>query len=151
MGNHQWPAAITRRLCGEPIPLEVSDNLPLTVVRALGMGHVIAGAGMGRDMALYGAEVLNIWRPRDSEIEAFAWDVQVGMRSTILDDAKEDRARFNQLLKDADVFFANKRPGFLRKNGLDAESLCGQQPGLIHAIFPMHDEEGLWADLPGCH
>jgi len=45
------------------------------------MGHVIAGAGMGRDMALYGADVLNIWRPRDSEIEAFFWDVQVGMRS----------------------------------------------------------------------
>jgi hypothetical protein len=38
----------------------------------------IAGAGMGRDMALYGADVLNIWRPRDSEIEAFAWDVQGG-------------------------------------------------------------------------
>jgi len=38
---------------------------------------------------LYGADVLNIWRPRDSEIEAFFWDVQVGMRSTILDDAKK--------------------------------------------------------------
>ena len=78
---------------------------------------------MGRDMALYGADVLNIWRPRDSEIEAFFWDVQVGMRSTILDDAKEDRAQFNRLLQDADVFFANKRPGFLKKHGLDAESL----------------------------
>jgi len=89
----------------DPVPLKVSDNLPLAGVRALGMGHVIAGAGMGRDMALYGADVLNIWRPRDSEIEAFAWDVQVGMRSTILDDAKEDREKFNQLLKDADVFF----------------------------------------------
>ena len=51
------------------------------------------------------------------------WDVQVGMRSTILDDAKEDRAQFNRLLQDADVFFANKRPGFLKKHGLDAESL----------------------------
>src|SRR5216684_1789962 len=107
----------------DPVPLKASDNLPLAGVRALGMGHVIAGAGIGRDMALYGADVLNIWRPRDSEIEAFAWDVQVGMRSTILDDAKEDRTRFDQLLQDADVFFANKRPGFLKKHGLDAESL----------------------------
>jgi hypothetical protein len=98
----------------EPVPLNANgDNLPLAGIRAFGMGHVIAGAGMGRDMALYGADVLNIWRPRDSEIEAFAWDVQVGMRSTILDDAKEDRAPFNRLLQDADVFFANKRPGFL--------------------------------------
>src|SRR5437588_5038 len=47
----------------DPVPLKASDNLPLAGVRALGMGHVIAGAGMGRDMALYGADVLNIWRP----------------------------------------------------------------------------------------
>jgi hypothetical protein len=56
------------------------------------MGHVIAGGAMGRDLALYGADVLNIWRPRDTEVDAFAWDVQVGMRSTILGDSKEDRA-----------------------------------------------------------
>src|SRR5438309_3838833 len=134
----------------DPVPLKTNgDNLPLAGVRALGMGHVIAGAGMGRDMALYGADVLNIWRPRDSEIEAFAWDVQVGMRSTILDDAKEDREKFNQLLKDADVFFANKRPGFLKKHGLDAESLCAQRPGLVHAIVAMHGEEGPWSNRPG--
>ena len=133
----------------EPVPLKANGNLPLSGVRALGMGHVIAGAGMGRDMALYGADVLNIWRPRDSEVEAFAWDVQVGMRSTILDDAKEDREKFNQLLKDADVFFANKRPGFLKKHGLDAESLCEQKPGLIHAIVAMHGEKGPWSNRPG--
>jgi crotonobetainyl-CoA:carnitine CoA-transferase CaiB-like acyl-CoA transferase len=133
----------------DPVPLKANDNLPLAGVRALGMGHVIAGAGMGRDMALYGADVLNIWRPRDSEIEAFFWDVQVGMRSTILDDAKEDREKFNQLLKDADVFFANKRPGFLKKHGLDAETLCAQKPGLIHAIVAMHGEEGPWSNRPG--
>ena len=133
----------------DPVPLKASDNLPLAGVRALGMGHVIAGAGMGRDMALYGADVLNIWRPRDSEIEAFAWDVQVGMRSTILDDSKEDRARFNQLLQDADVFFANKRPGFLKKHDLDADVLCEQKPGLIHATVVLHGEKGPWSNRPG--
>jgi len=134
----------------DPVPLKANgDNLPLAGIRAFGMGHVIAGAGMGRDMALYGADVLNIWRPRDSEIEAFAWDVQVGMRSTILDDAKEDREKFNRLLHDADVFFANKRPGFLKKHGLDAESLCEQKPGLIHAIVAMHGEKGPWSNRPG--
>jgi crotonobetainyl-CoA:carnitine CoA-transferase CaiB-like acyl-CoA transferase len=133
----------------DPVPLKANDNLPLADVRALGMGHVIAGAGMGRDMALYGADVLNIWRPRDSEIEAFAWDVQVGMRSTILDDAKEDRAQFNRLLQSADVFFANKRPGFLKKHGLDAESLCEEKPGLIHATVVTHGENGPWSNRPG--
>jgi hypothetical protein len=133
----------------DPVPLKASDNLPLHGIRAFGMGHVIAGAAMGRDMALYGADVLNIWRPRDSEIEAFAWDVQVGMRSTILDDSKEDRARFNQLLQDADVFFANKRPGFLKKHDLDADSLCERKPGLIHATVVLHGEKGPWSNRPG--
>src|ERR1700730_5787578 len=55
----------------DPIPLKASGNLPLYGIRAFGMGHVIAGGAMGRDMALYGADVLNIWRPRDSEVEAF--------------------------------------------------------------------------------
>jgi crotonobetainyl-CoA:carnitine CoA-transferase CaiB-like acyl-CoA transferase len=100
-------------------------------------------------MALYGADVLNIWRPRDSEVEGFAWDVQVGMRSTILDDSKEDRARFNQLLRNADVFFANKRPGFLKKHDLDADVLCEQKPGLIHATIVLHGEKGPWSDRPG--
>ena len=133
----------------DPVPLKANGNLPLAGIRALGMGHVIAGAGIGRDMALYGADVLNIWRPRDSEIEALAWDVQVGMRSTILDDSKEDRARFNQLLKDADVFFANKRPGFLKKHDLDADALCERKPGLIHATVVLHGEKGPWSNRPG--
>src|ERR1700747_2722872 len=72
------------------------------------------------------------------------------MRSTILDDSKEDRARFNQLLQGADVFFANKRPRFLKKHGLDAEALCEEKPGLIHATVVLHGEKGPWSDRPGC-
>src|SRR3954465_7813347 len=132
-----------------PVPLKPSDNLPLAGVRALGMGHVIAGAAMGRDMALYGADVLNIWRPHDSEVESFAWDVQVGMRSTILGDSKEDRAQFQRLLKRTDVLFANKRPGFLARHDLDAEELCAQKPGLIHATIVLHGEKGPWSNRPG--
>jgi hypothetical protein len=133
-----------------PVPLKANgDNLPLAGIRAFGMGHVIAGAALGRDMALYGADVLNMWRPHDSEVESFFWDVQVGMRSTILDDSKEDRQKFNQLLKSADVFFANKRPGFLKKHGLDAESLSAEKPGLIHVTVVLHGEKGPWANRPG--
>src|SRR5271169_2123460 len=90
----------------EPVPFKPGAKTPLEGIRALGMGHVIAGAAIGRDLAFYGADVLNIWRPHDSEVESFAWDVQVGMRSTILDDSADDRAQFQRLLKRADVFFA---------------------------------------------
>ena len=133
----------------EPIPFKRNGKSPLDGIRAFGMGHVIAGAAIGRDLAYWGADVLNIWRPNDTELESFFWDVQVGMRSTILDNSKEDRAKFDRLLKDADVFFANKRPGFLKRNGLYAEELCAKKPGLIHATVVTHGENGPWSNRPG--
>ena len=78
------------------------------------------------------------------------WDVQVGMRSTILDSSKEDRAKFDNLLKDADVFFANKRPGYLRSNGLDAEAAVRERsPGLIHATVVLARREGSMVEPSG--
>jgi crotonobetainyl-CoA:carnitine CoA-transferase CaiB-like acyl-CoA transferase len=133
----------------EPMPFEENAKSPLDGIRAFGMGHVIAGGGMGRDLAQHGADVLNIWRPADTEIESFFWDVQVGMRSTILDNSKGDRAKFDQLLKGADVFFANRRPGYLERNGLGAEELCAKKPGLIHATVLLHGDEGPWRYRPG--
>ena len=133
----------------EPMPFKLGGESPLDGIRAFGMGHVIAGAAIGRDLAFFGADVLNIWRPNDTEVEAFAWDVQVGMRSTILDDSKEDRAKFNRLLKDADVFFANKRPGFLERHGFGAEELCEKKPGLVHASVVLHGDKGPWSNRPG--
>jgi len=133
----------------EPMPFKKGAETPLDGIKAFGMGHVIAGAAIGRDLALHGADVINIWRPGDSEIEAFAWDVQVGMRQTILDYSREARAKFDDLLKDADIFFANKRPGYLEKHGLDAETLSAQKPGLIHARVVLHGDRGPWKNRPG--
>lgn len=133
----------------EPKPFKRGGKSPLDGLRAFGMGHVIAGAAIGRDLAQFGADVLNIWRPHDSELEAFAWDAQLGMRSTMLDDSKEDRATFDRLLGDADVFFANKRPGFLKQHGFDAEELSAKKPGLIHVTVVLHGEKGPWSNRPG--
>jgi crotonobetainyl-CoA:carnitine CoA-transferase CaiB-like acyl-CoA transferase len=142
---------ITVEKIGEsaPMPFERGAKTPLDGIRALGLGHVIAGAGIGRDLACHGADVLNIWRPNDAEIEAFAWDVQVGMRSTLLDGSKEDRATFDRLLKKADVFFSNRRPGYLERYGLTAEELSEKKPGLIHAKVVLHGERGPWSNRVG--
>src|SRR5215468_7831878 len=133
----------------EPVPFRKDAKSPLDGIRAFGMGHVIAGACIGRDLACYGADVINIWRPGDTEIESFFWDVQVGMRSLILDKSKEDRAKFDRLLKDADVFFSNRRPGYLEKYGLTAEELSEKRPGLIHAKVVLHGEQGPWSNWVG--
>jgi crotonobetainyl-CoA:carnitine CoA-transferase CaiB-like acyl-CoA transferase len=133
----------------EPVPFKRGAKSPLEGIRAFGLGHVIAGAAIGRDLAYYGADVLNIWRPNDAEIEAFAWDVQVGMRSTLLDGSQEDRAKFDRLLKNADVFFSNRRPGYLERYGLTAEELSEKKPGLIHAKVVLHGERGPWSNRVG--
>ncbi|WP_426944557.1 CoA transferase [Pseudomonas oryzihabitans] len=133
----------------KPMPFAEGAHKPLEGIRALGFGHVIAGAAIGRDLALYGADVLNIWRPNDTEIEGFFWTAQVGMRSTQLGDSPEDRQQFNALLGTTDVFFANKRPGFLRDHGMDAETLAHIRPGLVHVTVVLHGEHGPWSNRPG--
>jgi crotonobetainyl-CoA:carnitine CoA-transferase CaiB-like acyl-CoA transferase len=133
---------------GKPQPLSSGAATPLEGVRAVGMGHVVAGPAIGRDLASFGADVLNLWRPDDSEIEPFYWDTQVGMRSAYLDPAKE-RARMDELLTGADVFFANRHPGYLERVGLTADALAASHPGLIHAQVLLHGAEGPWALRPG--
>src|ERR1700738_4788851 len=41
----------------EPVPLKRGATSPLEGIRALGLGHVIAGAAIGRDLGYYGADV----------------------------------------------------------------------------------------------
>jgi crotonobetainyl-CoA:carnitine CoA-transferase CaiB-like acyl-CoA transferase len=133
----------------EPVPFRKDAKTPLDGIRAMGMGHVIAGAGMGRDLAFFGADVLNIWHPGETEIEGFAWDVQVGMRQTILDYSKDDSKKFDHLLEGADVFFSNKRPGYLERHGFDAKTLSEKKPGLIHASVFCMATRVPWKNRPG--
>jgi crotonobetainyl-CoA:carnitine CoA-transferase CaiB-like acyl-CoA transferase len=134
----------------DPVPLKPGGKTPLDGVRALGMGHVIAGPGIGRDLALFGADVLNIWQPLDWELEMFYWTSHVGMRSTILDlHEKADLEKMNQLLNDADIFFSNRRPGYQERFGLTADELCSKHPGLIHAKVTLFGETGPWSNRAG--
>ncbi|MFJ5521245.1 CoA transferase [Streptomyces griseoluteus] len=133
----------------EPAPFMTAAQQPLDGVRALGMSHVIAGSGIGRDLASFGADVLNIWRPDNVEIQSFYWDTQVGMRSAYLDESGPDRLRLGRLLAGADVFFSNRHPGYLAQQGLEAEELCVRHPGLIQTEVLLHGPSGPWKLRPG--
>ena len=134
----------------EPIPLPSGVADPLTGVRALGMGHVIAGAGAGRALALHGADVLNLWRPGELEHENTYATANVGLRSATLDPHSADgRARIAALLGDADVFFANRRPGYLDRIGLSARQAAALRPGIVHASTTLNGLTGPWADRVG--
>jgi crotonobetainyl-CoA:carnitine CoA-transferase CaiB-like acyl-CoA transferase len=113
------------------------------------MGHVIAGAAIGRDLASFGADVLNVWRPDDSEVEAMYWDTQVGMRSAYLSDTGDDRAKVDELLRETDVFFSNRHPGHLEQVGVTADEVAVGHRGLIHAQVLLHGAERPWATRAG--
>ncbi len=132
-----------------PEPLPPAEE-PLAGVRALGMGHVIAGAGAGRALALHGADVLNLWRPDELEHDVTYFTANVGLRSSTLDPyAASGRDRIRTLLAGADVFFANRRPGYLERIGLAASDAAALRPGIVHATASLHGETGPWSGYVG--
>ena len=134
----------------DPVSFTPAAKSPLEGVRALGLGHVIAGSGLGRALAYHGADVLNIWRPADFEMDAVYYTANVGMRSSTLDIAEPGgMALFKSLLARADVFFANRRPGYLGKYGLTAQELAEIRPGLIHVDMSLYGWSGPWAGRTG--
>ena len=134
----------------DPVPFSPRPEQPLSGIRALGMGRVIAGAGIGRALALHGADVLNLWRPMDFEIDLLYATANVGVRSAFLDPTPEPgRAKLRELLAGADVFYANRRPELLARIGLDAEQAAAARPGLIHVTINLHGPTGPWATRPG--
>ncbi|MFB7720049.1 CoA transferase [Nocardia sp. NPDC056100] len=131
----------------EPLPFAAA---PLAGVRALGMGHVIAGAGIGRALALHGADVLNLWRPSEFEHDSAYASANVGVRSATIDPCDPDGALLiRALLTDADIFFANRRPGYLEQIGLSATEAAELRPGIIHATASLNGEHGPWASNVG--
>lgn len=134
-----------------PRPFSKNPSAPLSGVRALGLGHVIAGASIGRTLALHGADALNVWNPQDWEHDVFFNTSHVGMRSTTLKlkDA-QGLAKFKELAKGADVFFANRRFDYLSRYGLGADEMCAANPGLIHTNVLYCNAPGQpWSDRVG--
>ncbi|RRO20431.1 carnitine dehydratase [Saccharopolyspora rhizosphaerae] len=132
----------------EPQPLPEGAEQPLSGVRALGMGHVIAGAGAGRALALHGADVLNLWRPGEFEHEGAYISANVGVRSATVD-PRAHRQQVTRLLAGADVFYANRRPGHLAEIGLSPAEAAELRPGIVHATTTLNGEHGPWADRVG--
>ncbi|TWS20290.1 carnitine dehydratase [Tsukamurella asaccharolytica] len=146
----QPPVVVEKIGDSEPEPFAPDPRTPLDGIRVLGRAHIIAGAGVGRALALHGADVLNVWDPNEFENPMLYITSNVGMRSTTLDiKTPAGDATMKGLLRGADVFIANRRPDYLVRRGLDAEAACAERPGLIHATVDLNGRTGPWADRVG--
>ncbi|HSA48569.1 MAG TPA: CoA transferase [Yinghuangia sp.] len=133
-----------------PEPLPEFGTHPLSGIRALGMGHVIAGAGIGRSLGSLGADCLNVWRAMDWEPDTLLTTANVGVRSTRLHvRTPQGRTQLHELLRQADVFYANRRPGLLAGLGVDLDTATALRPGLIHVTVSTHGEGGPWRNRVG--
>jgi crotonobetainyl-CoA:carnitine CoA-transferase CaiB-like acyl-CoA transferase len=94
-------------------------------------------------LAYRGADVLNIWRPNDFEIDFNYYTADIGIRSSIMDIGQSgELARFKALMRDADVFFSNRRPGFLERIGLSMDELTMVRPGIVSVDISIYGPRG---------
>src|SRR5260370_13088801 len=72
------------------------------------------------------------------------------MRSSTVEFAQAaGMLKLKTLLKDADVFFANKRPGYLSNFHLTAPDLALVRPGIIHVDMSLYGPTGPWSGRTG--
>lgn len=134
----------------DPEPLSLNPSAPLEGIRALGMGHIIAGAGLGRALACHGADVLNIWKPNEFEYDSTYYSADVGMRSCRIDYRQPDGLeQVRELLRGADIFFGNRRQAAMQKYGLTAEDCARIRPGIIYCNTSFAGDRGPWKDRVG--
>ena len=126
------------------------------------MATVLAGPGVARYLADFGADVIKVeapsgdgtrrmgWiDPRDGE--SFMWKLLGrGKRAVVLDlKSAEGLERMRQLLAGADVLIENLRPGTLERLGLDPDELLAEHPGLVVLRVTGFGQDGPYASRPG--
>jgi crotonobetainyl-CoA:carnitine CoA-transferase CaiB-like acyl-CoA transferase len=128
-------------------PSVAEADLPLAGVRVVELGAGIAGPGVGRLLAGYGADVVKVespagdpsrrWGPfpggaPDPEASgSFLW-MNTGKRSVVADFGTEAGRQFVlDLVKRADLVVANHRPKAMRRWGFDFPSLQAVNPRLV--------------------
>jgi crotonobetainyl-CoA:carnitine CoA-transferase CaiB-like acyl-CoA transferase len=126
--------------------------------RVIEMGTYITGPAAGMHLADLGADVIKVERPETGDpFRAFKGGLYSphfqtynrNKRSIALDTAKpEDRAAFHELIRGADVFIQNFRPGVAEKLGAGADELQRLNPSLIYCAITGFGQTGPARDRP---
>jgi crotonobetainyl-CoA:carnitine CoA-transferase CaiB-like acyl-CoA transferase len=133
-----------------PEPLSRNPKRPLSGIRALGLARILAGATVGTVFSEHGADVLNIWSPEAFETNNAYIFAHMGMRPAwVPERTSEGRSRLHALVKDADVFFENRREGAMDRRGLSFEELARVRPGIVYVSLRAYGHQGPWKHRVG--
>src|ERR1700733_1369596 len=134
----------------DPVHWTPNPSQPLSGIRALACTHVIASSTVARNLAGHGAEVLHIARDQAFEHEAIWQDVNIGMRSAVLNLKNTDQHRVLQdLLPRADVFIEGFRGRKMEELGFGVEQVARAHPGTIYCSVRGYGWEGPWNKYAG--
>lgn len=127
-------------------------------IRVIEMGTYITGPACSMHLADLGADVIKVERPETGDpFRAFKGGLYSphyqtynrNKRSIALDTKKdEDRQTFHDLVRDADVFIQNFRPGVADKLGAGEAELRGLNPRLVYCSISGFGRDGPAADRP---
>lgn len=117
---------------------------PLAGVRVLDLTRILAGPVATRFLAGFGADVLRI-DPVDWDEPSLAAEVTLGKRCAKLDlRDTQGRARFEELLRGADVLVHGYRSDALENLGLGAQVRQQLRPGLVDVSLDAYGHTGPW-------
>ncbi|MBU3581480.1 CoA transferase [Polynucleobacter sp. AP-Capit-er-40B-B4] len=134
---------------------------PLSNLKVIEMGQLIAGPFAAKTLADFGADVIKIEPPKVGDAlrkwrllkdgTSIWWQVQSRNKRSLSLDLKEAEAQdiVRTLIKEADVLIENFRPGTLEGWGLDPAKLLELNPKLIVLRISGYGQTGPYRDKPG--
>jgi formyl-CoA transferase len=138
-----------------------ASSRPLTGVRVLEMGALIAGPFCAKILAEFGAEVVKIeppgigdplrkWRHVENGTSLW-WHVQSRNKRSAAVDLRtpEGQAIARVLATRADILVENFRPGTLEGWNLGYEDLAAANPGLVMVRISGYGQTGPYRERPG--
>ncbi len=139
----------------------MSHSPPLAGVRILDLTHMLSGPYATMLLGDLGADVVKVEAPdrpdrarsvppwRVGDQSAYYLSLNRNKRSVALDlKDPEDRQRFLELVRTADVVFENFRPGVADRLGIDRATLETYNPQVIVCSLSGFGQSGPWRDRP---
>lgn len=134
---------------------------PLSGIRVIEVGQLLAGPFTGTMLAYYGAEVIKVEPPGNGdpirqwrEVKngtSFWWRSLGRNKKCITLDLKSEKGRelLKELVLTSDVLIENFRPGVMEKWGLGPEYFEQVHPDLIYTRISGYGQDGPMAQKPG--
>ena len=139
----------------------MKNDRPLSGIKILEMGQLIAGPFAGCMLGYFGAEVIKLeplsgdplrrWRELDEDGNSFWWSSMARNKKSITVNLKSEEGKeiVRKLASKVDVIIENFRPGTMEKWNIGPEDLKKNNPNLIYTRVSGYGQTGPYKDKPG--